>query len=476
MTSSAGLPLFNISVTSSEETTVEDDNGECDGGVDELARRWPCTLHKLIDEARGDEWHHVMERIRTHPEEVLEKTAGGLNALHEACVRYPPLSVIKELLKVASKDAIRLKNRDGETPLHTASYSASEEVQEALFRAAPESLVAQDRNYGDTPLHLAARAGATLGLMEKFVRSIPRSISIRNRRGATPFWCLRRSYLQAESINEITDGEGADYRLDWDLMVLFLRVSYEMYCGEDSQSKKAVKEEKKEEDFSNDDGTNYSTKFKYLLHAAAATPACPRGVLKFLCRHFSDHTLQFDRQGLTPLLIAAKADVMTEPKFDEPAEGFDHNLSDEDGNGLPNLGDLALQNDIGDASDSTESESALNIVLECNPQAASFADHEGRLPLAHALTSRKRWNCGVKQLIEACPRGLECRDMKTHLHMFQLAAIHSPELETVYYMVRGLPELLAFRETCVDQQGPRKDGDDKNANALAEANRKKRRG
>lgn len=462
-----------------------DEGGESDFD-DEIRGRWPCVLHKLIDEARDDEWRQVVERVRNHPEEVIAKSSpGGLNALHEACVRYPPLQVIEELLKVAPQEAIQLKNRDGETPLHTASYSSSEEVQEALFRALPESLTIQDRNYLDTPLHLAARAGATYRLMETFVRFNPKSLSIRNRRGATPFWCLRRTYLEAGSMEEIMDEEGTDYRLDWDLMVLFLRVDYESTW--DTTATKVTASANRGEiealpsnlpEETDDTHARNPQQIQYLLHAATATPPCPRDVLRFLCRHFGEQALQYDRQGMTPLVIASKADVMLEPSFDESAEGFDDEPTndDDDGSVLLNLEDLALQSEAGETGEEGEPESVLNIILDCNPKAASYGDGEGRLPLAHAISTGKCWNAGVKQLIDACPRALECRDMSTRLHMFQLAAIHSPELDTVYSMVRSLPELLAFRDGHAAQEVQEAEGVSDDVDAQTDGFRKKRRG
>jgi hypothetical protein len=274
-------------------------------------------------------------------------------------------------------------------------------------------------------------------------------------------------------MEDIMDEDGNDYRIDWDLMVLFLRAYYKATIDRGSEAL-VIREENGGSEEQGDGQTVSNTRqFRFLMHAAAATPSCPRDALKFLCRHFAEQALQYNRHGMTPLIIAAKVDVMPEPKFDETAEGFDDEPTndDDDGSVLPNIEDLALQSDVGEE---TEPESVLSIVLDCSPKAASCADIEGRLPLAHAVSTGKRWNGGIKQLIDACPRALESRDMTTHLHMFQLAAIHSPELDTVYYMDRSLPELLAFRESTAEQLGANEDGYERDA--VGDGNRKKRRG
>merc|ERR1712226_52998 len=63
-------------------------------------------------------------------------------------------------------------------------------------------------------------------------------------------------------------------------------------------------------------------------------------------------------------------------------------------------------------------------------------------PLTHALVNALKWETSVAKLIAACPKALEEQDPVTCLYNFQLAAMCSPQLDTVYSLVRSLPELL----------------------------------
>lgn len=409
-----------------------------------LPTAWPSELMRLIHEALNtDDWHHVLDRIDLHPEEtkVIGEYASQ-TSLHAACVRYPPIEVVQRLLKEAKETATQ-KNREDEVPLHLASYSSSEDVQIALIDAAPETVGFQDR-YGDCPLHFAARSGATFPLLKKMLNACPAAISTRNRRGATPFWQLPRTYLQAQSLSEILE-EDEEFHDDWEYMKLFLKSSYE-----------------------------YSTNEEFLVHAAAATPSCPRIVLKFICGLFPSQALQYDSNGMTPLLLATQALVLKEPaEWDETEDGYRENfdvVETNDGDaapeGNPSEQETALREGASDylqdalnipqaASVSTEDteiasqededdSSVIKILLDWNPRAASYADKDGRLPLAHALVTGKPWKSAVRPLIAACPRALESRDASSHLYMYQLAAVHSSSLDIVFTLVRSLPALISL--------------------------------
>lgn len=408
----AFLDLSVIERTDSESLEMPSNDCTLQSALEKRnLRDFPTMLMKLLNETQDDNWDSVVQRIWTHPHEILIMgKSNGQNSLHSACMRYPPLEVIQEMLRVAPEAALQ-QNRDGETPLHLASYSASEEVQAMLLEAAPQAMLMQDR-YGDTPLHFAARSGATNRLMEKFLRASPNSLMIRNACGFTPFWLLPRSYLEADSIEEILDDEGYDYKIDFDLMVLFLRASYPDGMNVPDEVFKIDRERG----------------YPWLVHSAAATPACPREVIQFLGRVLPEQSLKYNKQGMTPLLLASKALVM-----EEPAQANDE--MDE--------GQMSIFERLENES-VQENEEVLDIILNWDKMAASYADACGRLPLAHAIISDKPLDGGVRELIKACPRALEVRDIPSRFYPFQLAAIHSSEIDTVYTVVRSLPELISI--------------------------------
>jgi ankyrin repeat protein len=412
----------------------------------ELIRKWPSVMMELMNQNDDDEWQPVMERIRTHPHEILiQGKNGGQNALHAACVRYPPTPIVQAILQAEPEAALQ-QNFSGETPLHLASYSASEEVQDMLVRAAPAAVAAADQ-YGDCPLHFAARSGATYPLMERMLQAAPECVSMRNKRGVTPFWLLPRSYLEAETLEEIFEEDAEDYHDDWMLLALFLRYSY-FGAGQPAPRERES------------GGLSYD----WMVHAAAATPSCPRETLRFLCHLFPEQALRYNEKGYTPLLLAAQVPEMDEPdKWDENEDGFrehveaaDVTLVDGTAEALPteaaaveNVDTEYLEQALqGDATEDADEESVVSMLLEWSPRSVVHVDSDGRLPLAHALVAGKSWKV-VRQLIQACQRALVSRDSASGgLFMFQLAAMKSPELDTVYTITRSLPELVAMTRRC----------------------------
>ncbi|KAL7557145.1 hypothetical protein ACA910_002427 [Epithemia clementina (nom. ined.)] len=420
-----------------------------------LVRKWPSMLLYLMAQAKDDEWRDVIDRVRTHPEEIsILGPNGGANALHACCLRYPPLSVVKAIVEV-DPTIVLLRNFNGETPLHVASYGSSEEVQKFLVQTVPDAAAMMDQ-YGDSPLHYAARAGATYNLMEAFLAAAPSMISQPNERGVTPLWLLPRSYMESDDLDEILDVEGEEYRDDWDNLALLLRYSYLPASARDIKirDEHGVPLPLRREDFT------------WIVHAAAATPACPREVLRWLCCMFPEMATQRDENGLTPLLLAVRQKEMKEPQrwnqmedgFREHVEVAEAELQNEDdvlddNEAALNSGDSAFLERIfhrigGDASeDGSRSgnghmKSVVDLLLEWSPRSALVTDLEGRLPLTYALLNGLDWQSSVAKLIAAYPRALECLDPQTGLYNFQLAAMCSPQLDTVYSLVRSLPALL----------------------------------
>lgn len=401
----------------------------------DLVRKWPSLLMRLMYDNEDDEWEPVFQRIASHPHEIgLRGVNGGQTAMHAACVRYPPTRIIQAMVEADSATAL-VQNFSGETALHLASYSASEEVQTILVKAQPAAAALADQ-YGDLPLHFAARNGATIPLMEELLRASPESISVRNKRGVTPLWLLPRSYLEAEDMDEVLEEDADDdYYDDWQLLVLFLRYSY---FGAAAANMNAA------------EIRDYES---WIVHAAAATPSTPRLVLKFLCRMFPNASLR-KRSGLTPLLLACQAPEVDEPaEWDENEDGFrehvqvaegdihDGNSVDESVMALKSGDQDFLKTQILEKQDSVES--VIDILLEWSPASASAACDEGSLPLAHALRSGQAWK-NVRALMAACPRAVEMRDAKTNLYMFQLAAESAPDLDSTWSLLRSWPELVCM--------------------------------
>jgi hypothetical protein len=92
---------------------------------------------------------------------------------------------------------------------------------------------------------------------------------------------------------------------------------------------------------------------------------------------------------------------------------------------------------------------ALVVLLDAYPQAACVANGNGRLALHVALENGRSWNSGIRKLVDAAPRALETRDVKTHFYPVQLAAMIEEDddlesLSTVYQLLLAFPPVLRY--------------------------------
>ena len=434
---------------------------------------WPTVLHKYVGNENDDTWSAVIERAKSHPEEVGIQGAGyGQTALHAACYRYPPEAAIRVLID-ACPQAVSAQNSDGETALHLALDGASEKVQMMLLEACPAAVSMVDK-YGDSPLHLAAQSGVSTELLRKMLEASPKVTKVANKRGATPFFLMPRTYEYIPNRKDIE--EDGEYQDDWERVCMFLKATY---FGSLEVPK--------------------GRKF-YCLHAAASIK-CPRILLQTIARLFPEQAVQIDEDGLTPLAIAASTRTFEEPEleltdfFDMPnyndiAVGFDaldpeqlnnqnipiNRLEVEPVFSLGNqyygqgseLSPISEQQtfDIAPGSDSesfphlksSQKLTVIQILINLNPRAALIADSKGRLPFVRAVESEKSWDEGLRALLWAAPQALSTRDLKTGMYPFMIAAMdHNASETTVYELVRLLPELVSigipqtnYIETSVD--------------------------
>ena len=433
----------------------------------------PCysvPLQRLIQEAHDDEqWKPVGQRIQSHPHEIaLADPTTGMTALHDVCLRYPPLHIVQAMVDAYPTMA---PNADGETPLHLAAYAASEEVQRCLLRAAPATAALADR-YGDLPLHHAVRAGASGELLHAMVDAYPLAISTPNHRGVTPFWLLPRSFLEVETdshhshhvyslsavlhnstAKEEEEEEEEEYyrHHDWDALVLFLQYAYY------GQERAAVMREDTQYQHNKKSLADYA----WMVHAAAATPACPRSVLAFLCSLFpAQLALQRNAQGLTPLQLAVRTCVVAEP------QGRNDGCDDYDCTSkcCGCHGSIAASTNLGRHrkfcphaqchSAQSDNEvvprplSVVEILLSWNIRAAAVRDDDGRLPLTNALRSHHHrhtqsyWLSSLRPLTAAYPAAVPETDPVTGWSHPALAARYAHDLTTVFCVLQALPDSL----------------------------------
>ena len=473
-------------------------------------KKWPCELQRCISEQVDDEWTNVLERLQTHPQEArFIGKMFGQTPLHCACMRYPPVEAVRELLRLSTVDIASHQNKKGETPLHfSISLACTEEVQLAILEKAPVAVGLADE-HGETPLHLAAAGDVTFPVLERLVRASPATVAQPDHHGRTPFSLLGTAYIHAESLEELEvdemfttaqgeeeeeeeeetdeyneDDENDDCIEDWKAAKLFLKEAYQHAChrlyGEDGEPARKCAWLPQTQSFG-------------WVHAAAMVPATPLVFLQQLTRFYPHHATWYDGNGMTPLLLACKAESATSIGGQRPGRGanrFDGADTDEnendnhvaryangnvtrdegqntvhflDGNSLPidwrqldqngnvqspgivSLTDVreegnGREHHNGETEQVDGPSSAIDQLVRCDPRSVRMACPKGRLPLTHALERGKCWADGIRALVSAAPQALESRDVETGFYPFQLAAVHCNDTETIFHLLRSFPQ------------------------------------
>lgn len=400
--------LVSLDADESQGTTSADGYGETVLG---------CMLES------GD-WAGALSRISSHPSETqtIVETQTGRLALHKACADDAPAVVIQALLK-AHPAASTLVGTTGMTPLHLtcSSAHASVHVVRVLLELGREGQCKIRDLDGDLPLHAACRSGAPLEVLKALLSAHPAAATERDFEGLTPLLRLWVRYVVTlgddplENIASEADLTG-ELGEAWRKTELLLRCAYQGKLDENAQQ------------HSNMD----------VVHAAA-TVDCPRQVVKIAARIFP-HQLatRSGCGGLTPLLVAAQAPIFKVRDLSDDGYFFEDVVH----------GDQSGESDDEEEPPSDTQPSVIEILLQANQgdatSAACFADPSGRLPLHLALHTGKKWDQGVRDLVQVHPEGLAHLDPTCNLFPFLLAAQGEPsDLNTVYEVLRVNPSVLS---------------------------------
>ena len=404
-----------------------------------------------------DYWRDVIERVRTHPHEAEIQGNFGQTALHVACYRFPPLGAVEAILKARPGCTLK-KNLSDETPLHLATEHASEAVQIAILKAGPEAAAMRDK-YGDAPLHLACGSGqATVRFIQMLVEACPQAVHWKNNDGLTPIFKL--------PLKEEHEEMDAAPRLDPDSQVfeiIKMLLTVSVFGSMNIPNGCRLRE----------------------MHAVAMVP-CPIELISGILQQvrFVSQACEQDHNGMVPLALAAVAPIFDQPVVEDNFgvidnnnhhNGLDHGQEEQgqaQGHRLEqavvdigesllnsnrgimdveNNGDLFSRsysengNDNGNHRNETgrQKPSLIESILAVDRRAATIPDNEGRYPLHHAIFSGKRWNEGIKTILNAAPNvtGIKQGD---GLYPFMLAAFtqHAQCLDTIFNLLRMWPEVL----------------------------------
>ena len=401
----------------------------------------------------------------------------GRTALHVACDHDAPAVVVAALLQVLPKAAVMV-GTSNMNPLHitcssshasihvlrvllgmdsmdsasngTSSNNSETQPPPGLQGYVEESLRMRDVD-GDTPLHAACRCGAPMDVLELLLKAYPEAVHQRDYEGLTPLLRLWVRYVVILGDDVLANIQGpADVTGQlleaWQKTELLLKYAYHQHQLLEQQEAvllppmdniNSIGEEKKMQAETDATITNHDhtpTPFS-VVHAVAAVD-CPRPVVRIATVIYPHQVLEKDAQGRTPLLIAAKSPVFKVRDLSDGGYMLEDRIHGDDVASNPN-------NSILEDEDTSGQPSVVNILLDASREAARIRDPNGRLPVHLALKTGKRWNQGVGDLIHSYPEGLNIPGPSTKLVPFQLAAWGTKtDLNTLFETLRTNPALL----------------------------------
>ena len=171
-------------------------------------------LHEMIghDVETTPEWGDVLSYVQRYPKEVMQTDRRGRTCLASACVRNPPLQVVKTMMRACcygseafrdksgktalhnalntntmnmeviyelckSPELVQTSDHQANTPLHWACKENMEELVNVLLQAHPEA-ACQTNSSGRTPLHTALESKASFSIIEMIVQASPESVFV----------------------------------------------------------------------------------------------------------------------------------------------------------------------------------------------------------------------------------------------------------------------------------------------------------
>lgn len=170
-----------------------------------------------------------------------------------------------------------------------------------------------------------------------------------------------------------------------------------------------------------------------LVHAVAGCPdrvLCLRSLWQLTLRFYPQQLTQPDENGDCPLHIAVSAAIRSDPPVC-----------------------FVLAHDFF-----LDNKEVIETLLRVRPDAATFRDRKGNLPIHRALACGKTWTGGVKALVAASPGALNVRDSDKMIYPFMLAGLGDDrDISTSFELLRANPDVLAnLRRNAQPANKPRK--------------------
>jgi Ankyrin repeats (3 copies) len=339
-------------------------------------------------------WPEVINRARSHPEEVTWRDLDGGTALHRSCRSVYSTDVVQEMLRSSKNSVAAIQDKSGKTPLHIACWNGSSEIIRLLVKANKEAAGIPDQR-GRIPLHHACSSVSMpcVKTIEILIEANPLGSMTPDKDGETPLslLCTRhQSLLNAALLcNEGDNVYQTMLKPFWEQLRVLLAA--------------------------NADQRTLHGDWR-LLHIVTAVPHCPQILFDLAIRLHPDQVRE-KVSGSLPLHYATGLSDPFSPS---------------------SFGSLTNQHSID------SNEYFIDQLLSLYPDASQIPDDAGCLPVHLALLRGRSYRV-IHKLIQAFPDSLLIRDGQMYLTPCFLAALPQGKyvsLNDITQQVETILELL----------------------------------
>jgi hypothetical protein len=326
--------------------------------------------------------------------------------------------VVTALLESVRPDEMSIQDRNGSTPLHVACWNGATATLIQSLLSVNKSAASIRNRFGRTPLHICLESYPfpSLGTVQMLVHAHPTAVAVMDNNGDTPL-SLLCSRIKDTIDNAITKSEegietSVIYKTIlkpfWPQVNLIIQTIEKGWC-----------------DYNVDGTTGKESK---LLHSLASIPACPRLLSKLGLTLHPEQVREF-KNGDLPLHIVARC----------PYHLRSTDLSLTDATYISDKDDVMVRD-----------------LLNEYPEACTFPDGSGQLPLHLAVEAGKAWET-IIAIFHANPEAIGVPDAITGLLPFMVAAkktelVHrhhviyinprDRQLQTIFELLQADPSII----------------------------------
>jgi len=407
-----------ISSTMSSKTSINNNNEEEEEGLSS----------KLHDEARITNWSSVLHLSKTSPHLAKYTGPDRWTALHHACNRRPPASVVEALLR-AYPDALVEQDQKGWTPLHHACrFKACLDVVRLLLTLYPRlgKLAAGMRgNRGRTALYYAIRYDAPEGVVEMLLDVDSSVVLEKDRAGESPLsliWdsfaasCSGRKAIQSCLTSEISSDSKVHER--WKKVDLLLKSAFQpenkwrilhAICSISSSCHHTLFDVARaihpQQIYERDEITKCTA-----LHYAVSTQA-PYHVIQTLVQDYPDAASKPDNTCQLPLHLAAESDKKKKHWVNDGLEciyyAFPGAIRKHDLYGRLPLHLAITSMSYPMIKENGMLPSVIMNLIDLYPEGAHQSQSDGRLPLHLIAEHAEEWNEECDAVYQAYPDAIK---------------------------------------------------------------------